>query len=273
MALKKPKNYNYYRSEELTNRSPFKRLPKPKKRKNSSAITEYFFGLIVLLLLAYALVVSPKPQVGLNSKAYHTEEEYRSAAIPALSAFKNRNKLSFDGSNVIDELKIKYPEIIDGEVDLPVFGHQPKIILQIAAPKLFLNSQGTDFVIDSEGRAVAKKIAMPDVKGLPLVIDQTGYVISQGESVLSASEVAFVNQLVKQCKKSDIPISSIILPAKAMEMDLKTGDRSYFVKFHLAGEPVVQIGQFIAARGQFDKKHIKPKQYLDVRVAGKVYYK
>jgi hypothetical protein len=70
-----------------------------------------------------------------------------------------------------------------------------------------------------------------------------------------------------------VTITSLSLPSKPSELDLRTKDRPYFVKFYMGGDALTQAGQFLAARAQFDRQNHQPADYLDVRVAGKIFYK
>jgi len=41
----------------------------------------------------------------------------------------------------------------------------------------------------------------------------------------------------------------------------------------MGGDALVQTGQFLAARKEFDISKKQPPEYLDVRVSGKIFYK
>jgi hypothetical protein len=63
------------------------------------------------------------------------------------------------------------------------------------------------------------------------------------------------------------------LPPKAQELDLRASDQSYYVKFYLGGDAMIQTGQYLAARQKFAQTKQQPGEYLDVRVSGKIFYK
>jgi hypothetical protein len=70
-----------------------------------------------------------------------------------------------------------------------------------------------------------------------------------------------------------VPISALSLPAVPEEIDLRASDQPYYVKFYMGGSAVLQTGQFLAARQHFKQTGQLPAQYLDARIAGKVFYK
>jgi len=90
---------------------------------------------------------------------------------------------------------------------------------------------------------------------------------------VSASSAKFINTVIAQSKRANVPIVSFVLPNTAQEVDLRTSDKPYYVKFYLGGDALIQTGQFLAARHQFDATNSQPSEYLDVRVAGKIFYR
>jgi hypothetical protein len=269
----RPPLTNYYRGEARTT-SPFQKKKPPRKIKTLliKALNVALVGAI-LLCLVYSLIVKPDPKVLATTEIYHPSATYQQVAIDELNSFKNRTKLTFDESALVDRLRNQFPEIDKVEIELPLFSQRPVIRISIADPKFLLASQANKYVVSSSGVVVAQAMNFADDDDLPSVIDDSGFDAGIGKVVLSSHQVAFINQVVEQCRRANIEISSLVLPSKVQELDLKTKDKKYYVKFYLAGDPMVQIGQFLAARHQFKLDHKEPKQYLDVRVAGKIFYK
>ena len=270
---------SYYRSGPPPAKSPFQRTPRPKRRRYLTKALDWLVVLAVLGGIVYSLLLQPDPSIVLNSTAYHPVEAYRDATAANLKSLKNRNKLTFDEDSLLSSLKQKFPEISDISVDLPLFGQVPTVHIGIAQPSLMLKSAAGStnaterFIVDSKGTVVGSQSNFPAIKDLPLINDETGFGAQIGRSVLSLSDVNFILSVIAQAKKANIPIASLTLPKLAQELDLRTTDRSYFIKFYLAGDALAQSGQFLAARKHFDQTKKQPRQYLDVRVSGKVYFK
>jgi type II secretory pathway pseudopilin PulG len=266
----------YYRGKTgNTNSSPFqKRSPKTNKLKKNAVITLDVIIVVLLIVgLLYSLMLQPTPRIIASSRAYHDSKVYEAVAAAKLKSLQNRTKFTLDEKKLSDDLQAKFPEIADVNIELPILSPKPNIRLSISEPAFILSSQGQNFVVDRQGRAVAKQDSLPRITGLPLVIDQSGFSAASGKQIISAQGSNFINALISQCHLSNVPIQSLTLPSQAQELDLRTKDKPYFVKFFLGGDPASQIGQFIAARHQFAAGGDQPSQYLDVRVAGKIYYK
>ena len=229
--------------------------------------------LLILVLIVYSLMVNPSPKVTANNNAYHSTDTYRQSLIAILKSVKNRTKVTFDEAGIIKSMQSRYPEISGARIHLPLIGQKPSIKLEIAEPSFQLTSSGRAYLVDAQGLVVANATDYPSIKGLPVLADNSGFAVEIAKPALDSSGVNFVVQLLAQLKNAKIPIKSLSLPTRPQELDLTTTDRAYFVKFYLAGEPLTQIGQYLAARHQFAKTNSQPFQYLDVRVAGKIFYR
>lgn len=265
----------YYRSGSgAENPSPFsKKTPKRSPRRFLFGALDIILGTAAVLALGYSLMIKPAPNLIVSSQSFHSQAVYKSAAIAQLKHLSNRNKITFNSNDMAAALKQQYPEIASVDTELPLFSEKPTIRLTIDKASFFLNSGGERYVIDSSGRAIALAASLPQITNLPIIDDQSGYKTSPGLPVLSADSVAFINTVLAQCQRANVPIASLTLPAIAEEIDLRTKDQPYFVKFYFGGDVLSETGQFLAARQHFKDSGQTPGQYLDVRVAGKIFYK
>jgi hypothetical protein len=262
----------YYRSASGT--SPFLKKP-PKINWKSRALK---LGDIVLLLalaggLIYSLIVNPSPKVVVNNQDYHSAAAYQSAAAGLMGGLKNHSKLTFDGAFVSQKLQAKFPEIARVYVELPLISQRPVVHLNISPPEVLLQSEGKIYVVDGQGVVTGLSAQSAASQKLPLIIDQSSFKVNIAKAVLSQPSIAFVNQLIEQCRLAKVPIDQMILPNAAQELDLKTKDQPYITKFYLGGDASRQIGQFLATRHKFIVSGPPPTNYLDVRVPGKVFYR
>jgi hypothetical protein len=267
----------FYRSGDSQSppSSPFKdkSVPQP------SMLKRFFTGLLDILLivillacLIYSLFIKPTPKVIVNSELYHSKSTYKDAAHRYLSAVKNRNKITFDDKSIVNSMQNQFPEISAAYVELPVFAQTPIIHLNVSNPVLILKNNEKSYAVTTQGVAVNGSGHF-DSKHLTVVEDQSGFSTKAGQQVMSTASVKFIEDLLKQLERANVKVSGLILPPKAQELDLRTIDKSYYVKFYLGGDVLQQTGQFLAARQQFDKDGTQPSEYLDVRVPGKIYFK
>jgi cell division septal protein FtsQ len=264
----------YYRSTGDSAPSPFQKKA-PKK-----SIRRYLFGVLDIVLIAlifigilYSMVIKPDPKLIVNSQAFHSQAEYRAYAKQLFSQLKNRNKVTYDGQEITLAMKKKFPEIKSIDTELPLFSEKPALRIVVAKPSLKVQNNGISYVVDSQGVVVATANRIPGAKQLPLVVDESGYGAQVGRPLLSGTAVDFINTVLAQAKSAKVPVSLLTLPPVAQEIDLKTTDQPYYVKFYLGGDALTQAGQYLAARAHFIQTSQAPSQYLDVRVSGKIFYK
>lgn len=262
----------YYRSSSASSRSPFERTPQ-KRRRFWAKLIDLVVIIAVLAVAVYSLILNSKPRLIVSSQTYRSATVYQKAATGAFKDFKNRNKITLDEKAVITSLKKQFPEIATASVNVSLFSQTPTLRLSIASPDFNLNSRGSSYIVDSQGVVVAKSVDLPQIKNLLPLSDESNFDAKVGSQVLSASDVNFINSVIAQVKRAKVPVASLILPPRALEIDMRTADRGYFVKFFLGGDSLTQAGQFLAARHQFDQTNNQPSEYLDVRVPGKIYYR
>lgn len=255
--------------------SPFKkRLPtKPGVARRLTKIIDWFVVIAVVFCLLYSLLVKPEPRVLSNSWAYHSATVYDNFAAKNVSGLLDRTKLTFNETSVVMAMQKQFPEISSAWVQMPIFGQKPTIHLTVSAPAFVYNVSSASYILDNDGVVVDTQAKLTAIKNLPTLIDQSPIKIVPGVKAVSSSSVSFINQVLAQAKKAKIPVTNIVLPPVAQEMQLHTTDKPYYVKFYFGNDVNQQIGQWLAARHEFDTKGIAPAEYLDVRVPGKVFYK
>lgn len=224
-------------------------------------------------LLIYSLILKPPAKLNSSSSVYRPIGDYQTYINERLKALKYRNKITFDDAGLLGSLQSRFPEIDSLDSRLPLLGQQPRINLIISEPAFYLVESGRRYIVDRAGIVVGQKSEFNHMAKLPSINDRSRFKTQTGQSAFSSSGVYFINQLSAQLGKAKLEVDSIELPARAQQLNLRVVGQAYYVKFYLSGDPLVQIGQYLAARQHFKRSHIQPRQYLDVRVPGKLYYR
>lgn len=230
-------------------------------------------AIVLVAGFVYAVIIKPEPKVLVDDTAYHPASVYQSAAQATLKSLRNHSKLTLDRSGISSAMKRQFPEISFVELKLPLLRQIPTFIINIAAPTFNLSSANNLYVVGANGVVVAASGQLPNLSKLPTVIDQSGFAPSPGKQVLATSAIAFINTILAQCQRAGVNVQSLTLPATPQSLELRASGSPYFVKFDLDGDATLQAGQYLAAKHKFDSENTQPSQYLDVRVAGKIYYK
>lgn len=265
----------YYRAEPADqSSSPFRKKSAPKN------VRRFFFGfldivliLVVLAGLGYSIVISPQPKVILSSPAFHSLGDYQTYANQLFGKLKNRNKITFDEQSITVAIEKKFPEVSSVSTELPLFSERPTLRITVSQASLKISNNGSNYVVDLNGVIVAPTSQLPGAKNLPQIIDQSGFEAKLGQPLLNVGAVDFIKSIIAETKAAKVPLSTLTLPPVAQELDLRSSDQPYFVKFYMGGDALNQAGQYLAARNHFNQANQKPAQYLDVRVPGKIFYK
>lgn len=271
----KPSPHYYSGSSGPAAASPFQRRPAAPKpaRRILKRIRNIFIAAIITAGFVYSSIIKPQPEVLVDDTSYHPASVYQSSAQATLKSLRNHTKLTLDRSGISSAMKRQFPEISNVELKVPLISQVPTFKLDIAAPTFNLSSASNIYVVGANGVVVAASGQLPSLSKLPTVIDQSGFEASPGKQVLATSAIAFINNLLAQCKQAGLQVQSLTLPAAPQALELRAEGSPYYVKFDLGGDAMLQAGQHLAAKHKFDSENTQPSQYLDVRVAGKIYYK
>jgi len=281
--------YSYHArrsTEQRTTASSRQMLRSVLNAENTSRVARYSFRRIGVIAVLVAGIVSifsvfsltPNPKVlpldntdtgGMyNAAAYEAALRRLMAASPA-----SRTKLTINTAVLSAGLEAQFPEIAGVSVKLPLIGHRPIVYIQLAQPVVALRmTDGHTVAIDARGRSLGP--AGPSL-GLPVVKDESGTVVQPGRQALPVTTVDFIQSVLFQLRQKRVGVTTFVLPAGSSELDVYLEGAAYHIKCNLAMNNTVQeqIGTFLAVQHQLAEQGSLPRQYIDVRVAGRAYYK
>ena len=250
----------------------------PLLRKLQNAPTVLSIGVIVVACL-YSLTLSAKPRVVMIDEAgaalSHTPDEYQQAASRAAGrSLFNRTKLTVNTVGIEDALRQQFPEIQIVEVTVPLLGHKPVVQLSTIEPVFVLVNDAGEYFIAPDGRASSPigEYAHRPVNAVRLY-DQSGLPLKPGNQILTRDTVSFINEVILQMRAKGVKISSLTLPAKPFEMQLRVEGFDYYVRFNTLGDARLQSGTYLALKENLESKKQKPAEYIDVRVEDRAFYK
>lgn len=239
-------------------------------------------GLIMVSVL-FALSLTDRPRVTVvNEQNAATKAFLRPAA--EYQAFAStlmhqspltRNKLTLNTQDIEQDMQAQFPEITNAAVVLPIISRTPVVYVQVAEPVLLLESGPASFVIDEKGRALINASAAGDLKSLNLIAvkDAAQLAIQPGSQVLTGAEVDFIRTIRDQLSQKGHKITRMELPPQAGQVLVFLEGKPYYIKFTTTGDSLQQVGTFLALQNHLEGKKITPKEYVDVRVDERAYYK
>ncbi len=235
---------------------------------------------LIIISIGYALSLNTNPkiiQLATGSDLFlQAPSVYRAAAQKQFKgSILNTNKITVNISGITRQLRQQFPELSDVSITVPMLGHRPIIYLAPSKPTMILNSNGNSYVLNDRAIAVIRTNSIPNLTNLklPTLTDETNLPIKLGDTTLPVSNLNFITTVVDQLQTQKIKIKSLILAPRANELDIQIEGQSYFIKMDIQGEANEQSGAFVAVNNQLTKLQQLPKDYIDVRVPGRAYYK
>lgn len=239
-------------------------------------------GLVLIVCVLDVLHLSPNPQVvtlasSSNSSFLQSTKVYQQAAQKLFAAsILNANKVTINTQAIQAAMKRQFPELADVSITLPLMGHHPVMYIAPTQPGLLLKASNGDFILDENGKALLTAAQVDNLTrlDLPVVTDQSGLKVTPDAPVLPSSSVSFIETVVRELQAKHIAISSLTLPSAAYELDVTPSGAGYYVKFNMHDNTALQqVGTYLATGQRLASQSIKPSAYIDVRLAGRAYYK
>ncbi len=199
-------------------------------------------------------------------------EEYISKQLAG--SVMNKSKLTFDSSTVTKDLQKQFPEVANAIVTIPLVGHRPVVHIAVSSPAFILATSSGAYYLSADGRPLVRvtEVANP-LSNMTTVADNTNIPITIGKQALPTDTVTFITSVIKQLQATNTPVQSITLPLEANELQVRLVGQPYSVRFNTVEDARLQVGTFLAVKKRLEGSGEIPKEYIDVRVEERAYYK
>jgi len=168
-------------------------------------------------------------------------------------------------------LASKVPEV-KGVISVGAEGvGESRLALSMRTPVASWKVGDQEVYVDNSGESFTHNYyADPGVT----VEDQSGASVTGSASIASGSMISYIGQLIAALESNGTGrVSRVVLPAGMIrELDVYIQGRGYRVKVQLDRDVMVQAADVKAAVTYIDG-HGGAREYVDVRVAGKAFYK
>lgn len=236
---------------------------------------------IVVLCFGYILSLSQNPKIIIvNQQEEATQsllrpiETYQEAGKKILQKSPlNKTKLLINTSGVQRDIQEQFPEVSKATISLPLINRRPVIYLQITQPVLLLRYGSDTYALDDQGRIIMKGDSTLPHSELAVVEDQNSTQPEVGKAFLPSNQIAFMQEVSSQLKAKGINNFSFTLPPLANEVYVKPAEQPYYIKMTFSNDARTQVGTYLAVRQKLEADKIAPREYVDVRVDERAYYK
>ena len=230
--------------------------------------TVWVGGVLVCIILAEITLLRPEGTIVVDMPV--STEAYQHTFTTLLKQnVLNYNKLTIDTNGLARQLRQAHPELETATITTPLFGTKPTAYIRVSEPAFVLKQGTVSYLLSRSGYVTGEVTTKSD---LPVVIDETGETITLSKQLLPASHVTFMKTVRHQLSAQNMPVSQFVLPkGKAFEIDATIEGKTYMLKFNAVEDAVQQSGAAVAVIQQLGQT--VPKEYIDLRVPGRAYYK
>jgi len=250
------------------------------RRSKWQLLPSYMALLAIVFCGLYIVTLDSSVRVRARTEGNGISADQQSAKLSEYEAYVStalqenllsRTKITVDTEELERSLLDRFPEILGVSVVVPLVSRGLIVEVVPAVAVLTLESQRNLYGIDETGRAfITYDRRKP---GIPLVGETSDIDIVLGDRVLPAQTVRFIQQLTFQMENNDFDVQKLALPAIANEIHLTLRGEKYVGKFDIARDAREQAGTFVAVKEQLTADNIMPKEYIDVRVRERAFYK
>ncbi len=245
-------------------------------------IPTLFALLVIVFSIGYATMINtanPKivPLSPTSISILKQTDYYQQSFEDILSeSIMSKSKITIDTKDLEKKILKKHPELQDVSINIPLVSKRPVIQISPAIPVLIITSNTGEFVIGDNGKVLMNMSEVPEnqYQGLIRVKDSVISDIGVGETVLPLSTLEFIDDIKYQFQQRNFEAEYIELPAIANELHVRPRGEGYIVKYNLQIDAREQTGVYFTLLDKLKAESAAlPKEYIDVRIESRAYYK
>jgi hypothetical protein len=250
-----------------------------KERSSIKGKKRAVYIIIAIILLAsvfYLSLLSSQPNVDIKGPEYRKRIAYHKIVEDILKKdFKNRSKILLRTNYIKSELLKAIPEAKEISIKLSILGRRPEVEITNYEPMIVFEqpNNSESYILSNRGRLLlpAKDTSL-NLQGVPIINNQSGVKGKAGDQFLNPEDANNLSNLLYQYKVEGIipDINLVIVPHEILVTE---PGRGYRIKYLLSEDTKMQFGALRATQKKMLEMGINPAEYIDVRLADKVYYK
>jgi cell division septal protein FtsQ len=147
--------------------------------------------------------------------------------------------------------------------------HGIKVSAVLKQPSMGWRSDDQQYLVDRDGTAIG---VLPAGSTLPVVDDGSNLPVKVGQRVATSRFVGFVTDLAPALKGVGVGVTGLSVKDTTLDLSVKT-DKGYRLIMDTSREVGEQVNDLKAVLNLLAAQKKAPAEYIDLRIAGKAYYK
>ena len=180
-----------------------------------------------------------------------------------------RNTLFISTDKLTQQLKARNTQLGDVQIGRDFLnGLTVKVSEQI--PSIGWRSGSSVFVLSSDGRAFSQT----DQPGkIPVVNDSANIPVKIGQKIVPSEFIIFVQKIVSELPSQKLEIVTMSVPPESIGELYVQVKGKYIIKFDTGRDAGEQLGDLKSVLASLTAQKKAPAEYIDLRIAGRVFYK
>jgi hypothetical protein len=240
------------------------------------------FIIIVILLLVNTTMSSTGTRLSDEHNVYQSSDVYSEGIANIFSdSWRNRTKLTFSSDDFEQKVLSLFPEVSNAVAVVPIAGRELAVTLYFTKPLLRLvdPQEKTIGIVGEQGTFITSDnqlLQNEELQQLPMLRLLESPEFAKGSQLLTSTETDLVRVLLDEFDGTSAArpkVSSILFDVQRREMQVRFEDREFFARLTPERDSREQIGSLVATIQQLSRDNNLPKEYIDVRVDGRVFVK
>jgi cell division septal protein FtsQ len=147
--------------------------------------------------------------------------------------------------------------------------HTLVILVTLQQPSLGWSSDGQQYLLDSDGSVIGP---LQSGSPLPVITDASNLPVATGKQVVSARFVAFVQALVPALSSDGYGVRGMSIQDTTYDLTVQT-NKGYNLIFDTTRDVSSEMADLKSVQTVLTTQKQTPASYIDLRIAGKAYYK
>ncbi len=268
------------RQQSVTQRQFERKKAKTRSRQKRRVLI--VTALIGLLLLFIRMIITAS-NITTDDFIHLTDEQKQAYQKSLNEAYQNnsvaRQAWLLDKSATTKDFLAEHPEVASAQLTTsnPVRASlEAKLTFRVPVFK-WRGASKTEQFVDNHGVLFSLNLdPRVDLSKLINIEDESGTVLDQGTSVLTDRLMQFAGGLHLKLPPLYGPqatIGRVVVPAATREVQAQIAGQPYLIRFSSERDLDEQIGELDKLLNYMRSKNITPSVYIDLRVAGKAFYK
>ena len=232
----------------------------------------------VLVFCIVSLAIYATTMSSTNVNLYEpTDATYRSASqyVDGSNAILGkgvlrRSKLLFRSQSFEQDIRREFPEVTEVRSIVPVGGRVLNTHFVIAEPLGYVDAGQTTGVVSVDGILVSYDDVRDQSLRLDIEATPLGEQLPLGSRMLTDDEVELLQLLQSEMNDIDHPVAGVDMNIETGRINARFAGKKYSARLSARAESRGQVGALKVALKSLSEDQL-PKDYIDVRISGRVF--